>query len=470
MEKQTNIKSITINRFIPREWNFLKVGDKFRVYSLEKLMQNEDLLSSLSQEEKLKLSSVAGQEIVITEEIIQKLRNCSMKTLLTYINHMPIYCDMIELHEDTIPVISGSDFKNLSIKQDEKDQSIIDEMISQVDFELMCKMFNVAVSSAHEHREAEKSVVKDYLQKWAEAKYEFYLLFGRKLSINKSINVDITNNEMNTLIQDLSIKYEHYSPIINMFTTQEFIDNKCDDKLLLSVYCDKEFKKGMKVSKFLSTYIKDNQFDIDVSKILQNRKTKGYITISIDPCDYLTMSINSHNWISCHNIAHGGWLGASFAMMQDQSTLVAFKHNNMLYDYSINGESFKFNSKQQRELIHIDKNSCSVAFNRSSYGSMSSDVQDNIRYMIEEQISNYLSVDNLWDLDTTGNDTINKFVKDNNDFHYHDPQEKMIGLTGKTDYSSVVYEIGVNELICPMCGCIMEHRPSNGVMCCRDCE
>lgn len=74
-------------------------------------------------------------------------------------------------------------------------------------------------------------------------------------------------------------------------------------------------KKGMSYSQLIHDIYKNKKLDEEFSKVLDATSVTGYITISIDPIDYMLMSLNNSGWTSCHTLHHPeeprkklGWL------------------------------------------------------------------------------------------------------------------------------------------------------------------
>lgn len=60
-----------------------------------------------------------------------------------------------------------------------------------------------------------------------------------------------------------------------------------------------------------------------MSNAQQKSKVKGDLYLSVHPLDFLTISTNNHNWVSCHALNHC-YSAGNFAYMQDSSTCVAY--------------------------------------------------------------------------------------------------------------------------------------------------
>lgn len=230
------------------------------------------------------------------------------------------------------------------------------EMISKVDKEKFKTV--LAWSTKCENAVVSDEAVNAYLEEWAEAKYEFYIGFGNELKVTQSIDIPITDNEMSNLVNDLKGRYPFHSTILDYFKNADFIENRCPKCETLEKYCADTYKPGMKLSKFLSKYFMDDKFDIEVSKVLQNKSCKGILNISIDPMDFCFMSLNMNRWNSCYNIVGNGYdtyLFAPLSLMRDEHSIVCYRGNTMEYDYNYYGKSIRYISMNNRAMILVDK-------------------------------------------------------------------------------------------------------------------
>ena len=71
-----------------------------------------------------------------------------------------------------------------------------------------------------------------------------------------------------------------------------------------------------------------------------------YFIISLNPLDYLTMSMGV-NWHSCHSIAHGGWKGGCLSYMLDTTSIITY----VLTDLE---DSLHEVPKVYRQMFHYD--------------------------------------------------------------------------------------------------------------------
>lgn len=286
-----------------------------------------------------------------------------------------------------------------SIKAPLKDPKIIQEMIKKVDKKRLKNLLSISASYKEDLRYfVTNEVVDQYLDLWANAKYEYYLLFGKQLSISKDVDLEVTEAEMEVLKRDLSNDFPKYGVYIENMPTNYFITNEMNSLYDSYFSYAKQFfsGRGMKLSKFYSQFLQDPTFDIELSKVLQNKRVLGTVYLSIDPYDYLTSSINKHGWKSCHRITDGEYGTGSVSYMLDETTIVSYRaKKDADFDYNYWGIKFKGNSKLHRQLVYFDKNSCSIIFGRQ-YPNNNEQLSKEIRVLLEGRVSEYLGVEDKW--------------------------------------------------------------------------
>ena len=123
----------------------------------------------------------------------------------------------------------------------------------------------------------------------------------------------------------------------------------------------------MKITKILKYFISDKKeldfIQTKISQILNTKKTKGTLCLSIHPADYLTASVNDCNWTSCFNIIERGcWCASTLSLVSSPNTMIAYLKTN---EDMVLGANTTWNNKRWRayvslnkdnELVHIGKN------------------------------------------------------------------------------------------------------------------
>lgn len=440
-------------------WNYLEKGDKVRLISNEECIElfGIDLqrMATITWNGSRIINYLKERgEIKIIPQILSRINSAVYEnSKVLFPNYDGIRLDIplallsivgkqnVIKHDDESDKEESKE--NLSLRVRNKDTKIIEEMIGKVDRKLFKTILTTGIRTLKDgdkHLNIEKEeVVDNYLRDWANAKYEFYLLFGRNLSINVSKEIVLEDEEIERRFTRLINENETYEPILALLESKDVINNICGDNTLLECYTNGVYKKGMKLSKFISKYLQDTKLDIEFSKVLQSRKENSLINISINPIDYLMESTNKHDWKSCHNLIDGCFKPASFSLMLDDSTLIAYADNGKQdYHYNILGLEFDYKSFKCREAIHIDKDTSSVAFNKY-YPQMTEEMKQIIRNMIEDTLSDYLGISNVWKLNMLSPEC---YAIHNGDFHYRDPIQANIVHESMSDSPEVKYVTG----------------------------
>lgn len=298
---------------------------------------------------------------------------------------------------------TGREFK-IDLEPTEED---IKKMISLVDLDVFCKIIQSRLVREKDgcfsgYEKPKMSDVgqithkwaEEYLQEWAKAKFRFYKLFGDKLSICEEFDNIPTTGELNNGINTLKTKFPLYAPIIEHISVSCFEKNKM---ILGDYYYNfNEIKNvdKMTLTKFFSLY-GNEELNNEISKIYQN-KGKVKMEISINPIDYLTVSINNCSWKSCHNFLDGAYANAGLAYMHDNYSLVSFAYNDYTkYSSSQFYKSFEWNNKKWRQMIYISDKNSGICFSRQ-YPSYDDRFEEHIRQMIEDVWCKYFDVENKW--------------------------------------------------------------------------
>lgn len=287
---------------------------------------------------------------------------------------------------------------------DEERNNIIEEMISKVDIKRFTSILNIGNKSSS--RSVSKESINKYLHKWAESKLEFYLAFGRNLTVSRQIEFKIDVNEMTANIISFASSHLQYAPYIFAFDPTDYINNQFSGSFSRfghPVYQRSSViqrpSQNMKLTKWFSKTFNDSKFDVDLSMLIQNNKVNGTFVISIDPYDYLTQSCNCHGWSSCMDVSKTfdeSYVSGILSYMLDDATLVSYRDNGKIYNYSFYGIQFSGNSKSWRQLIHVDKETCSAIFNREYPAGTKSELAHIVRELFEETIAGYLNKPNNW--------------------------------------------------------------------------
>lgn len=368
-----------------------------------------------------------------TIELINKFRDFVNSSVYdVYPAYREKILSFLLLHEDALSgkeeVVTVTEEKeyslDLRVKADEK---LVKEMIAQVDKDRFKKMLAICGSNGDRKKMPIAKVVDDYLDRWARCKAPYFKLFGNKLTLDTDIDYQIDEKEMLALINALKLKYPQYYFMLNAFSVSEYINNAVAPRGeggrnadSYRLYFGKFYQDGMKLTKFFTNLIDDKTFHDDLSMMLTSNTIKGKVVVSIDPYDYLTMSVNKHGWESCHRIDGGGWGTGPLSYMCDEATLIAYKHNNRNYRYDIYGFMFEGNSKSWRQAVYFDPATCSMIFSRQYADPRSMDELCTVtRNMLEKKISEHFEIPDVW---TKAKNKYQGNYEDMSSYHYSDIQ------------------------------------------------
>lgn len=318
------------------------------------------------------------------------------------------------------------------------DEMLMKEMIKKVDKKKLKKL----IAMCFNIKDCEVLGLEQLLEEWAEQKVNLYKLFGNQLKIEKEIDISkeklkeiqeqtgnseegLQNyyaNEFSTFKQNI---YE-LSPVIynmfnNAFNWEEIKSQVPDvDRYVISAQYREGFfkrdKETMSFSTLMHKAFLSNDVDVEVSKYLQkiSGNIKGKVYVSIDPFDFVTMSMNRSNWSSCHSLHSCGsnedgvevgcYSAGIFSYMCDNVSAIAFKTDGEEYKYEFNNRSIMAESKNWRQMIFIHPEREYFIASRQ-YPYKTEIIAKIIREMIEERIDNCKEVEE----DKEVNDKNNKW-------------------------------------------------------------
>lgn len=276
----------------------------------------------------------------------------------------------------------------------------IDEMISKVDIDTFNKVIknriynDIPSHRLEELKQINRAWARKFLRRWAESKFKFYKILGNQLSIEQEVEVERDDAYFNNKRDDLAMKFPIYYKVIKSISTVCYRNNELIPGAYPFEYAgDARVKDHMKLTGFISLF-GNNELDSELSKLYQC-KGIAKIHISIDPIDYLTVSINNSGWRSCHNFFDGEWRNAGLSLLFDKTSLVSYVSDKKVH-YPQRYE-FDWNSKSWRQMIYMSEHSSSIVFSRQ-YPFDSDSYIKAVRSMFEEKVSNFFGAENKWKL------------------------------------------------------------------------
>ena len=229
------------------------------------------------------------------------------------------------------------------------------EMLSKVNVEAI----NAYISKTDSAATYDANVTK-ILEAWAENKVDIYVKFGRQLKIEKEVECNIPENQCRKLREDFIEEYKEPKYILaNAFVKTIKLAESSNNYLDRDYYLlGTKFAKGMRVSRCFRQLLpgKDvDDYQTKFSMFIQKFKVHGKAVISIDPMDYLTMSVNNSGWRSCHIISNGIHKAGCISYMIDPSTAIAYTTDKVI-TANKKFEGLAYDNKIWRQCVHIGEN------------------------------------------------------------------------------------------------------------------
>ena len=234
------------------------------------------------------------------------------------------------------------------------------EMLSQVDVEGLEKLI-LHLSNLNEDLRID---IREHLNNWAKNKSHLYLAFGKKLKLEKEIELDFSGNS--TYVKSLISKFYQE---ITQAKVKRFLKSCSNAEVVMNClnrnvsFENVKFRAGDKISKCIGKILdlyditpaeKDSVL-IKFSMLIQGVKAKGSAVLSIDPVDYITMSENNSNWESCHAMS-GCFRTGPFAYLQDCSTTISYvkPKDDCVFTYG-DGKTLTYSNKNWRQIVLFSK-------------------------------------------------------------------------------------------------------------------
>lgn len=262
--------------------------------------------------------------------------------------------------------------------------------------------------------------------------------------------------------------------LIDDFGKDAIISNKVDAECYRFKYLKNyipTLKHGMSFTQLVHDVFKNEKLDIEFSKFYSATTSKGYISISIDPIDYMLMSLNRSGWTSCHTLHHfeepgcsyGCYSAGIFSYMCDSASIIAFKHSQEKgEDIFINDTKVNAINKNWRQMVYIDMTHHAFIGSRQ-YPCESLPAQKSVQEMVQELLVKKYEIKDEWKNLKGSNYTLrpyiknseNSFVRECNSLHYNDILNGFTGsLTWNTELEDTrdIFVVIGSFPTCPICG------------------
>lgn len=257
-----------------------------------------------------------------------------------------------------------------------------------------------------------------YLNTWAEQKRWLYdTLYNKSLTISTNFEekLDVTNYrdqfmqlseiEENYLFRPyLAFLAGHVAykdgQACNLYTSNSPSFYSCDNYYLPRIFTDKiDQEKEIKITTVASKYFNLPQKLVDaLGRILDNNRRKCTLTLSIDPVDILTCSVNPYHWTSCYSITNhcGSHADGALAAMVDSNSQVVYgwiDEGELDLTKSCSLKNVKF--KLFRSWLNLTSD-FKTLYVTSAYPYRDTEHTKEIRLAIEDILDKYLNNTEKW--------------------------------------------------------------------------
>ena len=385
-----------------------------------------------------------------------------------------------------------------SIYCDDKDSEVIEEMISKVDKNAVFAILDSA-AKYFDNCSTTMDIVEKYLHLWASAKYEFYLMFGRTFKAVKEVEFPVNPRSIyEKFVKTFYVehdkngndtsRFQTYWMLAKHFSEREVVENKMDSDEDVQEFLGEYYTPEMKLSRFLSMYFNDTAFDIELSKVYQNKKIRGQNVLSIDPIDYLMSAINKNNWSTCHNMSGGCHADGPLALMLDNSTLICYNSSKEVHKYSFGSHVVENISMRYRSCVYMNKNDLSFAVGRCYPNCSDERIYKEFADFVQGIASEYTH-ENEWFVETVTENMDNGdcngayALSDDKMTRIHkNPQKRYVVNGGRLTFvdpikyfcalesrkKSKIF-VGANHIPCLRCGEMIESMYDNKKALCKKC-
>lgn len=225
--------------------------------------------------------------------------------------------------------------------------------------------------------------VDDWIDKWREAKAWFIESFGGvSYTFDEKMSFELDDKEkckrFEKFLSDIEYVGNGLAEFISWCGAIPFYGNRVPADYTLPDGVT--ILTGTKIVKAFKYFIDEERtlrYWQDVaSRYIQEDKIEGYLTLSVDPLDFLSSSENAENWRSCHAL-DGDYRAGNVSYMLDSSTFMAYISSKELKKLPNFPDTLHWNSKKWRNLFFIS-NDRSMIFAGRPYPFESKQIIDKI--------------------------------------------------------------------------------------------
>lgn len=227
-------------------------------------------------------------------------------------------------------------------------------------YEDIKEQFNKVIRFSQEFPSVNSDALFD---QWLEAKRNIIEAFGGKLIYEVAEPVHFHLDEKNRarafeeFVMHIKNVY-HNTPLVDFLTANEkgFYDNVVCNPY---EYQDIKVPTGMKLVKAFKFFEKDKDvlelLQNLASQVIQEDKIEGKLCFSVHPLDFLSTSMNTYNWRSCHAL-DGEFRAGNLSYMVDNTTIVCYIKGANEAILPLFHPTVLWNSKKWRVLLYLSEN------------------------------------------------------------------------------------------------------------------
>lgn len=198
--------------------------------------------------------------------------------------------------------------------------------------------------------------------KWEKAKKKFIKAFGGTIWRSREpLVIHLSEEEKKIRFQNFLSEVDASGLNTEEFDT--FLHDNYDGFFNNRVVCDypkKSIRKGMKLLKSFKKFSCMEEVVRELqdmaSRYIQEDKIEGYLYLSVDPRDFLTLSENNQNWTSCQSL-DGDYRSGALSYMVDNTTVIAYIAGKDKEHFNCLPNGYNWYGKKWRMLIHTNLSS-----------------------------------------------------------------------------------------------------------------
>lgn len=247
----------------------------------------------------------------------------------------------------------------------------------------------ISLYGSSENSSTEPTAPLEYrLRFWNKNKRDLFKMFGENFILSKKVELIAEEDDLIEAMKKTLKRQYYYIEKYERFVASLYLGNfitSDQETFLFSLtnptvlvkniyngdsfsfsYKDKKIQvqKGMKAIKLMQKvislsdedYYKDlfENFKLDHSLCLNQKKLEGTLCLSIHPLDYMTMSDNNSSWQSCMNWREvGEYRQGTVEMMNSPYVVVVYLKSNKDFYFDEDNNQLFWNNKKWRELFIV---------------------------------------------------------------------------------------------------------------------